>query len=83
VENEIHGRHASLHPQSPALVSQTRLHLLWLQRWEYLRFVLREISSVFVAIFVVETLFQIYALSRGPEAYATFVNFLKSPSSSR
>src|SRR6266481_5148217 len=25
----------------------------WLQRWEYLRFVLREISSVFVAPFVV------------------------------
>ncbi len=51
----------------------------WLQRWEYLRFVLREISSVFVAIFVVETLFQIYALSRGPEAYADFQSLLKNP----
>ena len=51
----------------------------WLQRWEYLRFVLREISSVFVAIFVVEMLFQIYALSRGPEAYADFQSLLKNP----
>jgi len=51
----------------------------WLQRWEYLRFVLREISSVFIAIFVVETLFQIYALSRGPEAYAIFLSVLKNP----
>jgi len=51
----------------------------WLQRWEYLRFVLREISSVFVAVFVVELLFQIYALSRGPEAYAAFQGVLKSP----
>ena len=51
----------------------------WLQRWEYLRFVLREISSVFVAVFVVELLFQIYALSRGPEVYAAFQGVLKSP----
>jgi succinate dehydrogenase subunit C len=51
----------------------------WLQRWEYLRFVLREVSSVFIAIFVVELLFQIYALSRGPESYAVFLGFLKNP----
>ena len=51
----------------------------WLQRWEYLRFVLREISSVFVAIFVVETLFQIYALSRGRESYSVFLSVLKNP----
>ena len=51
----------------------------WLQRWEYLRFVLREISSVFIAIFVVEILFQIYALSHGQEAYADFQSLLKNP----
>lgn len=51
----------------------------WLQRWEYLRFVLREVSSVFVAFFVVTTLVQLYVLSRGPEAYAGFQNWLKNP----
>jgi len=51
----------------------------WLQRWEYLRFVLREVSSVFVAFFVVTTLVQLYALSRGPEAYAGFQKWLKNP----
>lgn len=51
----------------------------WLQRWEYLRFVLRELSSVFVAYFVVLMLVQIYMLSRGPQAYADFQDFLKSP----
>ena len=51
----------------------------WLQRWEYLRFVLREISSVFIAIFVIETLFQIYALSSSPEAYSAFLDILKNP----
>ena len=51
----------------------------WLQRWEYLRFVLREISSVFVAWFVVLTIAQLYAMSRGSEAYNTFLDFLKNP----
>ena len=51
----------------------------WLQRWEYLRFVLREVSSVFVALFVVTTLVQLYALSRGPEAYAGLQTWLKNP----
>ena len=51
----------------------------WLQRWEYLRFVLREVSSAFVAFFVVTTLAQLYALSRGPEAYAGFQQWLKNP----
>ena len=51
----------------------------WLQRWEYLRFVLREISSVFVAWFVVLTIVQLYAMSRGSEAYTDFLDFLKNP----
>lgn len=51
----------------------------WLQRWEYLRFVLREISSVFVAYFVVLTLAQLCALSRGPVAYAQLEDVLKNP----
>jgi fumarate reductase subunit C len=51
----------------------------WLQRWEYLRFVLREISSVFVAFFVVSTLAQLAALARGPQAYAEFQDVLRNP----
>src|SRR5215472_1696895 len=41
----------------------------WLGRWAYLKFILREISSVFVAWFIVETLLQISALIDGPAAY--------------
>ena len=51
----------------------------WLERWEYLRFVLREISSVFVAYFVVLMLMQILAVSRGPAAYDKFQNLLRNP----
>jgi fumarate reductase subunit C len=51
----------------------------WLQRWEYLRFVLREVSSVFIAYFIVLMLFEVYMLSRGPQAYADFQGLLKNP----
>jgi fumarate reductase subunit C len=51
----------------------------WLWSWPYTKFVLREISSIFVAFFVMVTLLQIRALGRGPEAYARFEARLHSP----
>ena len=51
----------------------------WLWKWDYLKFVLRELSSIFVAYFVVITLLQIHSLSRGPEAYARFEERTRNP----
>jgi fumarate reductase subunit C len=51
----------------------------WLGRWPYLKFILRELSSVFVAWFVVVTLLQIWALRGGPMDYAEFQAWLRSP----
>jgi fumarate reductase subunit C len=51
----------------------------WLWRWAYLKFILRELSSIFVAYYVVLTLLQLRALSHGPEAYAAFQEWLKTP----
>src|SRR4030095_12471136 len=51
----------------------------WLARWPYLKFILRELSSVFVAFFVVVTLLQIRALVHGPDAYAVFQEWLRHP----
>jgi fumarate reductase subunit C len=51
----------------------------WLARWAYLKFILRETSSVFVAWGVAMTLFQISALSGGPAAYTEFSEWLRSP----
>ena len=51
----------------------------WLHRWPYLRFILRELSSVFVAWFVVIALLQIKALKNGPTAYTEFQEWLRSP----
>jgi len=51
----------------------------WLGQWQYLKFILREVSSVAVALFVLLTLFQLRALLRGPEHYARFEHRLQSP----
>lgn len=51
----------------------------WLVRWPYLRFILREISSVFVACFVLITLLQIRALSQGSEVFAAFERRMSHP----
>jgi fumarate reductase subunit C len=51
----------------------------WLGEWHYLKFILRELSSLSVAWFVALTLFQLRALAHGPEAYARFSGRLQSP----
>ena len=51
----------------------------WLARWAYLKFILREISSVFVAWIVVLTMLQIRALTRGPTGYAAVQEWLVNP----
>jgi fumarate reductase subunit C len=51
----------------------------WLKKSSYLLFMLRELSSVFIAIFLVVFLVQVYQLTRGPEAYVAFAQKLSSP----
>ncbi len=51
----------------------------WLGQWRYLKFILRELSSVFVALVVIMTLLQLRALRNGPEAYARLQSWFKSP----
>jgi len=51
----------------------------WLQKRSYTAFVLREITSVFVAIFVVEMLVIVYKIGQGPQAYADMMAKLQSP----
>ena len=51
----------------------------WLGEWHYLKFILRELSSVFVAVFVIETLLMLNALRNGPEAYGHFQQCVSNP----
>lgn len=51
----------------------------WLGRWPYLKFILRELSSIFVAWTVALMLFAIAAVVRGPGAWADFLETLRNP----
>ena len=51
----------------------------WLQSRAYTGFVLRELTSVFVAFFAVVYLWQLRALAQGPEAYGQFLARLRTP----
>jgi fumarate reductase subunit C len=51
----------------------------WLGQWSYLKFILRELSSLSVGMFVAITLAELWALRRGPEAHAALQRTLQSP----
>jgi len=51
----------------------------WVRRRSYLIFVLRELSSVFVAWFVVYLLLLVNAVSSGSEEYQRFLNWSAGP----
>ena len=51
----------------------------WLKKPAYLLFMLRELSSVFIAVFLVVFLIQLSRLTDGPEAYVAFARRLSSP----
>jgi fumarate reductase subunit C len=51
----------------------------WLRRRSYLLFVLRELSSIFVAWFVVFLLLLVNAVNQGPEDYRRFLDWSATP----
>jgi fumarate reductase subunit C len=51
----------------------------WLAKGAYRLFVLRELTSVAVALFAFVTLAQLRALAHGPEAYARFLEWTRTP----
>ena len=51
----------------------------WLPNRSYIGFVLRELTSVFVAFFAVVSLWQLRALAQGPDAYVQFLARLRTP----
>jgi fumarate reductase subunit C len=69
----------------PSAVPQSRPYerrmplLWWLQRWNYTWFILRELSSAFVAWWAVVTLIQIASILEGPQAYAAFQVWMAQP----
>ena len=53
----------------------------WLKRKPYILFMIRELTSVFVAGYCIFLLVLVYKLTQGADAYDNFMAALKSPSS--
>jgi fumarate reductase subunit C len=51
----------------------------YFDRWPYLRFIVRELSCVFVAYFAMVMLLQIRAITHGDAAYAHFQALMANP----
>ena len=51
----------------------------WLQKRNYTLFIVRELTSVFVAFFAIVYLCLIHSLTQGPEAYEQFLDRMASP----
>jgi succinate dehydrogenase subunit C len=51
----------------------------WLESRSYTGFVLRELTSVFVAFFALVLLWQVRAVGHGPEAYSRFLARMQTP----
>ena len=51
----------------------------WLGKWPYVKFILRELSSVFVAWFVVYLLVLVYTVGRGESHFRDFLHLSVNP----
>lgn len=59
---------------------RTRVRTLWwLRRRSYLLFILRELSSIFVAWFVVFLLLLVHAVGQGSNGYQRFLHWAANP----
>ncbi|MFN0083950.1 MAG: fumarate reductase subunit C [Blastocatellia bacterium] len=52
----------------------------WMEQWRSFKFILRELSSIAVGYVGVLLLWMIWSLSRGPESYAAFLAWWRTPS---
>src|SRR5258708_679529 len=83
------GREGRLMQVAPPGSGPTRFHprwyrspvsiYWWMERWAYVRFILRELTSVFVAWTVVLLLLHLKALTQGAEAYSALQAWLTRP----
>ena len=56
-------------------------NLWWIKRKPYILFIIRELTSVFVAGYCIFLLVLIFKLGEGPPAYTNFISTLQSPTS--
>jgi fumarate reductase subunit C len=64
---------------APATYRQPVSKLWWLKKRTYFLFVMRELSSIFVAWFAVFLMIMVVAIARGEPSYQNFLSWAASP----
>jgi fumarate reductase subunit C len=64
---------------APTTYRQPVSRLWWLKKRTYFLFVMRELSSIFVAWFAVFLMIMVFAIGRGEASYQKFLNWASSP----
>jgi fumarate reductase subunit C len=64
---------------APATYRQPVSRLWWLKKRSYFLFVMRELSSIFVAWFAVFLMIMVVAIGRGEASYQNFLRWAASP----
>jgi fumarate reductase subunit C len=64
---------------APTTYRQPVSRLWWLKKRTYFLFVMRELSSIFVAWFAVFLMIMVFAIGRGEASYQNFMNWAGSP----
>jgi fumarate reductase subunit C len=64
---------------APATYRQPVSKLWWLKKRTYFLFVMRELSSIFVAWFAVFLMIMVVAIARGEASYQNFLSWAASP----
>jgi fumarate reductase subunit C len=70
---------SAVRPDKSKLYYPKMANTWWLRRMSYFLFMLRELSSVFIALFLMIYLAHIYQLTKGPFAYIAFGRKFQSP----
>jgi len=70
IETESEYTHPTYHKPIPAT--------WWMQNRRYFMFMIRELTSVFVALFALLLLYQLFLLTKGPEVHGLFQQSLRS-----
>jgi fumarate reductase subunit C len=70
---------SEIRPDKSKLYHPKMTSTWWLKRPNYVLFMLREWSSLFIALFLVVFLIQLHQLTYGPDAYRAFAHRLSSP----
>jgi fumarate reductase subunit C len=71
--------HTGYHEHHPQWLRRRVSTYWWLERWPYVVFILREISSVFVAWFVLYLILLFRAMTRDAIAYQAFLDWSARP----